>query len=106
MIKIKSRPTEKCQYQWLPSLINLSTPCHTVNIIYKKGTNNSSGHFFEICFVILCLQEAEIKKMAKLGNKQVDNKQLLDEVEHDIMNYQKRGLCYLPKPKAEADEIV
>ena len=33
----------------------------------------------------------------------VDNKQLLDEVEHDIMNYQSRGLCYLPKPEAEAD---
>ena len=31
------------------------------------------------------------------------NKQLLDEVEHDIMNYQNRGLCYLPKPKSEAD---
>ena len=31
------------------------------------------------------------------------NKQLLDEVEHDIMNYQNRGLCYLPKPKAEVD---
>ena len=31
------------------------------------------------------------------------NKQLLDEVEHDIMNYQNRGLCYLPKPKAEAN---
>ena len=31
------------------------------------------------------------------------NKQLLDEVEHDIMNYRNRGLCYLPKPKAEAD---
>ena len=32
-------------------------------------------------------------------------KQLLDEVEHDnfIMNYQNRGLCYLPKPKAEVD---
>ena len=30
-------------------------------------------------------------------------KQLLDVVEHDIMNYQSRGLCYLPKPKAEAD---
>ena len=26
-------------------------------------------------------------------------KQLLD----DIMNYQNRGLCYVPKPKAEAD---
>ena len=32
-----------------------------------------------------------------------NNKQLMDEVEHDIMNYQNRGLCYLPKPKAEAD---
>ena len=31
------------------------------------------------------------------------NKQLLDEVEHDSENYQGRGLCYLPKPKAEAD---
>ena len=28
-----------------------------------------------------------------------DIKQLLDEVEHDIMNYQNRGLCYLPKPE-------
>ena len=27
-------------------------------------------------------------------------KQLLDEVEHDIKNYQSRGLCYLLKPKA------
>ena len=35
--------------------------------------------------------------------EQTDNKQLLDEVEHEIMNYQNRGLCYLPKPKAEAD---
>ena len=38
-----------------------------------------------------------------LCNYLFDNKQLLDEVEHDIMNYQNRGLCYLPKPKAEAD---
>ena len=30
-------------------------------------------------------------------------KQLLDEVEHDIMNYKNRGLCYLPKPSASAD---
>ena len=34
---------------------------------------------------------------------QVVNKQLLDEVEHDIMNYQNGGLYYLPKPKAEVD---
>ena len=32
-----------------------------------------------------------------------DNKQLLDEVEHDIMNYQNQGMCYLLKPKAEVD---
>ena len=32
-------------------------------------------------------------------------KQLLDDVEHDIVNYQNQGLCYmyLPKPKAEAE---
>ena len=35
-----------------------------------------------------------------------NNKQLLDEVEHDIMNYQTRGLCYLPQLKAEADDTV
>ena len=32
-----------------------------------------------------------------------NNKQLLHEVGHDIMNYQNRGLRNLPKPKAEAD---
>ena len=32
----------------------------------------------------------------------VDNKQLLDEVEHDSENYQGQGQG-LPKPKAEAD---
>ena len=40
-----------------------------------------------------------------IKKKPADNKQLLDEVEHDIMNYQTRGLCYLPKPKAEADNM-
>ena len=28
------------------------------------------------------------------GNSSTFTKQLLDEVEHDIMNYQNRGLCY------------
>ena len=37
------------------------------------------------------------------ASQNYDNKQLLDEIEHDIMSYQNRGLCYLPKPKAEAD---
>ena len=35
--------------------------------------------------------------------KKKNNKQLLDEVEHDIMNYQNRGLCYLTQPSASAD---
>ena len=34
----------------------------------------------------------------------VFNKQLLDEVEHDIKNYQNQGLCYLPKLKALSSE--
>ena len=39
-----------------------------------------------------------------IGHKvKIKNQQLLDEVEYDIMNYQNRGLCCLPKPKAEAD---
>ena len=42
-------------------------------------------------------------KLASLEDCLTNIKQLLDEVEHDIMNYQNRGLCYLPKPKAEAD---
>ena len=46
-------------------------------------------------------QTAEIVACILLRSKY--NKQLLDEVEHDIMNYQNRGLCYLPKLKAEAD---
>jgi hypothetical protein len=29
----------------------------------------------------------------------------LDEAEQDIQNYLNRGQCYLPKPKAEADNI-
>ena len=31
---------------------------------------------------------------ANKENLHFDNKQLLDEVEHDILNYQNRGLCY------------
>lgn len=31
-------------------------------------------------------------------------KQLLDELEHDIMNYQCHGWSYLPTSKAEADK--
>ena len=34
---------------------------------------------------------------------EIINIQLLDEVEHDNINYQNQGLCYLPKPKAKAD---
>ena len=43
------------------------------------------------------------RKIKKSSTFQGRNKQLLVEVEHDMMNYQNRGLCYLPKQKAEAD---
>ena len=32
-----------------------------------------------------------------------DDKQLLDEGEHDLKNYSDQGQCFLPKLKAEAD---
>ena len=40
----------------------------------------------------------------RITNPLVNTKQLLDEVEHDIMNYQKRGLCYPPQPSASATQ--
>ena len=47
-------------------------------------------------------EERRTKKRTYLMSLML-HKRLLDEVEHDIMNYQNRGVCYLPKPKAEAD---
>ena len=45
-----------------------------------------------------------VQKISRLDSQSKTYiKQLLDDVEHDIMNYQNRGLCYLPKPKDEAD---
>ena len=51
------------------------------------------------------MQTHSVKKFIEvsLENLYVYVKQLLDEVEHDIMNYQNRGLCYLPQPSASAD---
>ena len=48
-------------------------------------------------------QKCSKKCLHNVQKPAFSNKQLLDEVEHDIINYQNRGLCYLPKPKAEAD---
>ena len=54
---------------------------------------------------IMKMQTHSVKKFIEvsLENLYVYVKQLLDEVEHDIMNYQNRGLCYLPQPSASAD---
>jgi hypothetical protein len=41
-------------------------------------------------------KEKQVPRYPTVAN----NKQLLNEVEYDIENYQRRGLCYLPKPKA------
>ena len=47
--------------------------------------------------------DSNFRKLTTTITTTTNIKQLLDEVEHDIMNYENRGLCYLPKPKAEAD---
>ena len=55
--------------------------------------------FTSYCELIECSRPIRFFIVSLMYN----NKQLLDEVEHNIMNYQNRGLCYLPKLKAEAD---
>ena len=65
----------------------------------RSGTR---GRGSLVC-VLAGKSEIESKYPPLFGVKLTNSKQLLDEVEHDIMNYQNRGLCYLPKPKAEAD---
>ena len=57
----------------------------------------TSPTIFPVCSFILS------RKRRKTFYETGMIKQLLDEVAHDIMNYQNRGLCYLPRPKAEAD---
>ena len=52
---------------------------------------------------LLASQSVRAKSTIHLCGIYSANKKLLDEAEHDIMNYQNRGLCYLPKPKAETD---
>ena len=77
-----------------------------------RDSSSFSSHlivFVTSAYVELYTQDlvkfGAIFKMAglALASRRSFIKQLLDEVEHDIMNYQNRGLCYLPKPKAEAD---
>ena len=89
-------------------------------VFFSQGSsfwNQSKGHKV-VLFVLVCvgflgffckaylneyLYLVMTSYTAPLPRLQDYTKQLLDEVEHDIINYQNRGLCYLPKPKAEAD---
>lgn len=41
---------------------------------------------------------------SSISNSGCTDNNLLDEIEHNIMNYLCRDLSYLPKLKAEADE--
>ena len=65
--------------------------CHRLKFTVHHTANCETAHM------------ALFSKCAPNGAILQYNKQLLGEVEHDIENYQNRGLCYLPKPKAEAD---
>ena len=73
---------------------SVMSTAHEQNIICSKTP---------ICRQLFADHVMGSRPMKTKDNTSNDNKQLLDEVEHDIMIYQKRGLCYLPKPKAEAD---
>ena len=74
---------------------------------------NRSQIFFLTCFVYRITSVIIIQRFLQIVENIIirlisDNegsviKQLLDEIEHDIMNYENRGLRYLPKPEADAD---
>ena len=57
----------------------------------------------EVSFLPVLMQSQTYGKKGYLVLSVWLNKKQLDEVEHDSENYQGRGLCYLLKPKAEAD---
>ena len=56
--------------------------------------------FIMFCYLLFSMTDLYRGQICR-GFSKFDS--ALDEVEHDIMNYQNQGLCYLPKPKAEAD---
>ena len=58
-------------------------------------------HYKYISFVYKTLIEKSMTQLYTLLYMFI--KQLLEEVEHDNLNYQNRGLSHLPKLKAEAD---
>ena len=72
-----------------------------VSITHEQNTICSKTLIWRQLFADHVVGSRLMKRMEKITSN--DNKQLLDEVEHDIMNYQNRGLCYLPKTNASAD---
>ena len=66
----------------------------------KDGKDRYRSVIVNIVFIPLFVNRSDTSQFELSWT---DTKQLLDDVEHDIMNYQNRGLCFLPKPKAEAD---
>ena len=68
-------------------------------LIIKAATDASSY------FVILLEENIQTKKKKKKGEEEKfwTDKQLLDEVEYNILNYQNRDLSCLLDPKDEED---
>ena len=58
------------------------------------------------CLLFLCCDVMNFDQTELNMNIIAHNKQLLVEVEHDSMNYQNRGLCYLLKLKAETEVFI
>ena len=68
------------------------------HIVYQGEASTGKSHN-------TCISKTKVPCKAQYWNTVFHEhiKQLLDEVEHDIRNDQNRGLCYLLKPKAGAD---
>ena len=84
----------------------LGSVARSVQLAYVQTWHSFSPHglpnFLRYAAPLARLSRARASLTIKQSlNKDTDNKQLLHEVEHDIMNYQSRGLCYLPKPNTD-----
>ena len=76
---------------------------HYLSTLVLKSPNGEWPTTYTFIHLHLHLIRFKIVSLVALPKADVATKQLFDEVKHDILNDQNRGLCYLPKPSASAD---
>ena len=86
-------------YQDLVSV--LSASADNTDLGFDNSWYHAQPHPIIICCRRVTLTFDLVRYSVKSKVFYLFIKHVLDEVEHDIMNYQNQGLCYLLKPKAD-----